>query len=240
MPATLSCSLEADAARPLNYWWPLVIEAVRRIGFGFDNPYFFPDHRGIYLPSISQLLESGPDLDDEDAGATFQQFWAYVWGNPDAASAEFWALDDPSFMLDTYVGKHSTGQVSISIAFPAGTSSSSQPDPTLRLQDNLARVRRWLLGVRELYALCSPGTADIIWEKAGQIYPVGAIGKAIAEIERGGVQSMPVAVGSLTSFLTLNPELTVRQEPLGDGSLLSLVDPFPWPALDGWTFNSLA
>lgn len=218
MSSTLSCSFRLETTHDAAYWWPLVFEAMRRIGFGFSNPYYIPKQQGRYI-------SWNTTIDDVTVGdsVTFLEAWRAAYRQEGSLLMEFWCLPLERFSLRLGLDRPDQGHIGFDFAIPV-ESLVWQDQDTMQGASVRERLEIWLQGISQFYALVGPFVADIEWERWGDIYSVGTVDKPFIPMD---AQTFPVA-----QSLSKKPSVTTRH--LETGAVLHLRTPFPIPFKGGW------
>lgn len=220
MSSTLTCAFRLQSTLDARYWWPLVFEAMRRVGFGYDNPFYMPDRRGIFYPLNPE------DASDElpSGGTRFRELWDLISIQRTPMLIEFWTTDVESYFLQAGVASINTDMTLVEIGFPAESLPNGAEDPPMELIKE--RLLRWLDVVIEVYKLCGPCSADIGWERWGDVYPTGRIEQLLTGMDRsrGALENTPFRGSHVAT-----------QELSGGGTLYGL-DPWPVPWRGDWAF----
>lgn len=223
MSSTLSCTFRLQSAFDAQYWWPLVFEAMRRIGFGYDNPFYFPERRGIYYPlnpeDASNELPSG--------GTEFRELWGLISIQRTPMLIEFWTNDEETFLVQAGVASTNSGMTLIEIGFPEESIPDGAEDPPV--QPIKERLLRWLDVVSEVYTLCGPCSADIAWERWGDVYPAGRIDPFLTDSDDSRV--------ALENTPFRDSHIVAKQ--LSGGGTLYGLDPWPVSWRGDWALVPL-
>lgn len=223
MSSVLTCVFSVSSKREPRYWWPLLFEAMRRIGFAFDNPMYFPDRRGKYY---AWSLEGAPF--EADGAVTFRDVWNAAYSDLGVVMIEFWPQDKEFYWLEGTVRRQNPGLTEIMLGFPA-ESLPDYDEANLPVEIIKHRLHRWLDGVREVSELCTPTKADITWERWGELYRVGIIDKRRATSDSGK--------GEL--FSPIFSQSRRIEHTMTGHAIMTLLDPLPIPWRGGWELVSL-
>lgn len=229
MSSRLACRLYCESDFPPAYWWPLVFETMRRLGFGFDNPFFLPERKGTYI-GVGDEEDAVISRDD----ATFRELWNVAYTHQGSLTVEFWGQSEKDDLLTGAVRRRDRDVIEIELGLPSESldDESREGLPSALVE---RRLRRWLDGVIEIYRFCSPCTGEIGWERWGEVYIVGTIGKAGAmdkpQLEMD-TQQWHVPHTSVPSFEIVHRALEADVT-------LDLLNPFPIPWRGTWAFLTL-
>jgi hypothetical protein len=210
--------------RPMTYWWPLLCEAMRCQGLGFDNPRRLPDRVGSYIFFRTNSLVSEHKLNQP-----FRQLWDDLYAQQcRGIYAPFWSVlppdirseeeSEPELVLKVGIRQEpETGGVTFYCDLVYLGEAQAKP-PEADTREAKRRVHRWLEVLKEISRLCGPCTAELTHERWGIEYRMGTIGKPLA-LEWWDSPTNPIAY-----------EGEVVQERLPDGAVLSVVTPLhlPW------------
>lgn len=228
---TIKAEFAFPEQRPMIYWWPLLCEAMRCQGLGYENPHWLPARVGDYHfqyavdkqrfgcdvdsdikheQSFRQLWE---DLHDERCRGVLVNFWSVL---PPIVRSE--GESEPELDLEGALYQDPEAQtVTLSCLLPyLGEAVAKTPEASTR--EATRRVHRWLDVLREIYRLCAPCTAEMTHERYGVLYRMGTIGKPLV-LEWWDSPAKPMLY-----------EGDILQERLPDGAVLSVVTPLrlPW------------
>lgn len=227
--STIGARFAFAEQRPMTYWLPLLCEAMRCQGLGYNNPHHLPAQVGDYVFHYAVDKERfgyGMDIDVRNE-RSFRQLWDDLHDEKcRGVHVNFWSVlqpdlgpeveSEPEMDLEGAIYQEpETQAVTLSCYLPyLGRGLTPEADT----REATRRVHRWLDILKEIYRLCGPGTAELSHERWGVWYRFGAIGKPLV-LEW---EASPTQYGVY--------EGDILQERLPDGTVLSVVTPLrlPW------------
>jgi hypothetical protein len=183
MSYTISGDLTLTGDRPINYWWPLTFEVMRRQGLTFENPWYRPERLGLYY--------RGENMDYIER-ATFRALWDDISSTALGSSvvAQFWSLDlgpdpwDICCSLKEAVPQVTTegGTAPVMVlscwTHSVGESGSDHTSPQA-VEAASAHLTHFIEIVCDLHTLCGAVDAELEHERYGVVSRFGTIGKPL-------------------------------------------------------------
>jgi hypothetical protein len=218
---TIQASFAFAEQRPMTYWWPLLCEAMRCQGLGYDNPHYLPAHLGDYYYHYAvdrAIMHYAVDTDQKH-----EQSFRSMWDDLHAEQcrgiyAIFWSQTEPEVWLASTINQdRETQEIALACSLEYLGEAEAETPEAYTLEAS-RWVHRWLEVVREIYRLCGPCIAELTHERYGYEYRMGTIGKPLV-LEWWDSPAKPVPY-----------EGSIVQERLPDGAILSVVSPLrlPW------------
>lgn len=196
---------------------------MRRIDFSFDDPRLLPDHLGDFY-----FIDTETGDDQEGVKVGFQHAWEAASRNG-SMTFTMWPVQGDVYEVQASIGiQWASHQPGLWFSMPV----ESLPDVTdnvLDVERIQQRLTRWLDGVRALYDLCGPSSAQLSWERWGSEYIVGSIDKAIKFVDLRQLQMRQLD----------HLDQRVRELQVAHGHYLHIIDPFPIPCQGQWAVVTL-
>jgi hypothetical protein len=196
---------------------------MHRAGFSFTSPLYRPDDLG----NVYMWAPDG-ESDVDGVRSTFRQMWDTAYTAQSSVTADFWAEDIPSYMLEAITSQQHARVQYLQLNF-RGESLPGPNDDQPFDEGSRDRLRRWLDCVRELSRLSAPAYGTLDWEETGDAYVVGTISPPNA--------TEPVID---THLPFAPPNVSVVKEVLHESAIMSRLDPFPIPLGANWLWVDLS
>jgi hypothetical protein len=219
MSRMLRCDFSIKTGRGPAYWWPLLLERLWSYRFQFVSPHS-QEGWGYYIS------EEGDAMD-----TTFRVLWDEVYAEGASLLAIFWFGGEDDLRTLELV---SSWRKDVSIF----KFSLNMPGADFALL-SLEEARKWLSHIlsltKDVYELCLPTSAQILWEdSSGDFEPWASFDVA----PKLAPEVAPIQL-SEQRYLSKRDAQHLCSEELASGKTFYYIDPVPLARKDGWDFISL-
>jgi hypothetical protein len=219
MARTLQCDFSLKTERGPAYWWPLLFERLWAYNFQFASPHS-PEGWGYYLSEEWDMVHN-----------PFRALWDEVYTEGEGILAIFWfgEGDDSRTLELASSWRREVSLFEFSFNMPGADFAAL----------SLEEACKWLIHIlslnKDIYELCHPTSAILLWEDSGGNFEPWASFDVAPKL---APEVAPIQL-SEQRYLSKRDAQHLCSEELASGKTFYYIDPVPLARENGWDFISL-